>query len=174
MKSNLKCVKDYAKCLKPFPKTMYGILHAGMRKEVTARCSTEDSRNTFIKQMLSIEQTKPIYDGVFFKLVNYYDFTTKNISAEMQLPYICCGLQYILKEMYDTVKRGKSEETAKYLDRSSKTMWEDMIDVAYGKYGEIESCQKELKQTKQIYQSQGTTGNNGIIVPLVRFTKTLN
>lgn len=173
MKRNLKCVKEYAKCLKPLPKTMYGILHAGMKKEVTARCSSDDSRKEFLKQVLISEPTKPMYDAVFFKLVNFYDMTTKNKTAEIQLPYICCGFQYILKEMFETVTKGNSEETARYFDKSIKNMWGDIIDFACGKYSDMAKCRRDLPETEKLYNSQPSTGSNGILVPLIRFTKTL-
>ena len=173
MKSNLKCVKDYAKCLKPLPKTMYGILHAGMKKEVTARCTTQDARKEFVKQVLISEPTKAMYDAIFFKLVNFYDYTTHNKSAELQLPYICCGFQYILKEMFETVSRGNSEETAKYFDKSIKNMWGDVIDFACGKFSDLGKCRKDLPETEKLYNSQPLNGTTGILVPLIRFTKTL-
>lgn len=173
MKRNLKCVKEYAKCLKPLPKTMYGILHAGMKKEVNKRCTSDESRKEFLKHVLLSEPTKPIYDGIFFKLVNFYDFTTRNMTNEMQLPHICCGFQYILREMFDSVTKGNSEETAKYFDRSIKNMWGDIIDFACGKFSDVKICQKELPDAEILYNNQPTNGSNGILVPLIRFTKTL-
>lgn len=123
MKESLKCVKEYGKCMGPLPKTMYSVLYSGLKKETSSRCKSETSRKEFITMSEKIKDVKPQYDGVFFKLRNFYNWATLNITKEDQLQYICCGYQYILPDMYKTAKDLSGEKTAKYLDKAIKNLW---------------------------------------------------
>lgn len=173
MKTSLKCVKEYGKCLKPLPKTMYNILYAGLKKEVTFRCKSEESKKEFVEQSDRTKDAKSQYDGIFFKLTNFYNYATNNLTAEEQLPYICCGYHYIIPDMFKKVSTTTSVKSAKYFDRAIRNLWGDIIDFACGKYKDIDSCTNELPGSKDLYDNQPRTGNSGILIPLIRFTKTL-
>ena len=173
MKDSLKCVKEYAKCLKPLPKTMYGILYSGLKKEVTYRCKNAVSRQEFLDQSNATKTAKAQYDSIFYKLNNFYDYATKNLSADQQLPYICCGYHYIIPEMYKAVSSSSNVAAAKYFDRAIHNLWGDVIDFSCGKYKDLKSCEKELPGSQALYDKQENVGKTGILIPLIRFSKTL-
>lgn len=119
------------------------------------------------------KDAKPQFDGIFFKLTNFYNYATTNLSADQQLPYICCGYHFIIPEMYKTVSTTTSVKSAKYFDRAIRNLWGDIIDFACGKYKDPESCVKQLPGSKELYNKQPQSGDAGILLPLIRFTKTL-
>ena len=173
MKESLKCVKDYGKCLKPLPKTMYNILYAGLKKEVVFRCKSAASRKEFVDQSEATHDSKSQYDGIFFKLTNFYSFATSNMTADKQLPYICCGYHYIIPEMFKSVSAKTSVASAKYFDRAIRNLWGDIIDFACGKYKDVPSCERELPGSQALYDRQPRNGTTGILIPLIRYAKTL-
>ena len=173
MKDNLKCVKEYGKCLKPLPKTMFNILYAGLKKEAISRCSSPASRREFMNQSDATKDAKRQYDEIFFKLTNFYNYATTNLSASQQLPYICCGYHYILPEMFKAVSETSNVSAAKYFERAIRNLWGDIIDFACGKYKDSQSCEKELPGSQDLYNKQPREGKTGILIPLIRYAKTL-
>jgi hypothetical protein len=152
---------------------MFSILYSGLKKEVTFRCKSPASRKEFLDQSNATKNAKSEYDSIFNKLNNFYDYATTNLSADQQLPYICCGYHYIIPEMYKAVSDKSNVAAAKYFDRAIHYLWGDVIDFACGKYKDLKSCHKELPGSHELYDMKAIDGSSGILVKLIKFSKTL-
>lgn len=117
VKNNLKCFKNYGKCMKSLPKTMFNIIYTGARKEVTLRCESSEARNDF-QSMSSTLGPKIHLDRIVEKLTNFFDYTVSNVTKNDQLSYLCCGYHYFNDEMYTAILGSSTESNAKVSDQS--------------------------------------------------------
>ena len=120
-----------------------------------------------------MSSTKDVYDKVVYKLVNYYDFVTVNMSAGKQLPHLCCGYQQFREELFGKIKQLTNEDNARYALQSMQNLFSDLIDFSCGQYSDMKKCTAVLPEATKIYETMRTESEKGIIIPLVRFTRTM-
>jgi len=171
MKSALKCVRSYSKCLKMFPKQMLTIFYNGLRKEVSSRCSSGTARQTFFEQFRKLSPIKSQLDASMHKLANFFNYATKSLKTDEQVENICCGYTVGVNSLLNKIKSTiKSKKLTDYVKQRISNLFGESVDFMCSQYTSVSVCQSRYPQAVSAFeQSSDRFEGFGILKPLMKF-----
>jgi hypothetical protein len=187
---HMRCVKNYGKCLKPFPRQVFSIMIRNMRSLLRETCDTETGRKEFMQHSKCMTKDNTVkLHRLMNKMTVHLNYVWKNTTKEQKIPYMCCSIIIGKEEMERTVnqmcdaaagKEGPSK-TVQYVNRLFNQAVGEAVDLGCGsKYGTEVACRSQISDAgwtalKDVisddnYSEQETS----FLIPVVGITKELD
>ncbi|XP_015787707.1 uncharacterized protein LOC107364786 [Tetranychus urticae] len=154
MFSNLDCIRDFnKKCLKPFPKTLFGMFNHDLRKEMKHRCDKPEGRAEFLKHAECLrhkDKLGPII-GCKNNFIGQLEWITGNVAKSEQTVAACCSFHQAHQCFSDKIEEVchpiTGSGTKEYIDEVIESTVTEAIDYACGKYKTLDHCHEFLDKS---------------------------
>ncbi|XP_015791044.1 uncharacterized protein LOC107367812 [Tetranychus urticae] len=154
MFTNLDCIRDFnKKCLKPFPKTLFGMFGHDLRKELKHRCDKPEGRAQFLKHAECLRHKDKLGPIVQCKnnFIGQLEWITGNVKKEDQTVAACCAFHQAhdcfgakIEEVCHPITGSGTKE---FLDEVLESTVTEAIDYACGKYKNLDQCHQFLDKS---------------------------
>lgn len=156
-KAMLDCLKEYRICLKPFPKTLFGVVVRDARIVLKNVCSPANKKETLghfkCFQKENLERYHHMMHGYTNVVVH---LTRPNVHVEALIGSACCAFQVLAKDSKEMV--GKlcnpltGMQTGEFVVNLVRSFMNSALDISCGKHKSIEVCTELMAQEVALYK----------------------
>lgn len=183
----MQCVREYGKCLKPFPRQVFSILIRNLKGLMKETCDTQDGKQEFMahSRCMTKENLSRVH-RLMNKMTIHLNFVHRNTTKEQKIPYMCCSIILGKREMDATVSQmcgslSGGDKTVEYVNKLYNQAVGEAVDIGCGnKYGSEAACRSIIGDrgweslsdviSDANYQEQETS----FLVPVVGITRELD
>lgn len=155
-------------CLKPFPKTVAGMITRGARKENRMTCSDPEKKSAFVTQLRCIRGSKivPFHDAVD-KYIKKLSEIGRRTPDNKKIDVVCCEYQILRKEIEDKAKRVCTPASVTFLMRMVDGMLREALDFLCYRYQNDNNLCKPIIQEFGVSVPTGEQENKSFLLPLI-------
>lgn len=143
-REQMQCVRGYGKCLKLFPRQIFGMVLGNIRKLFKETCDSESGRQQFLKHSLCLRpEHLPKMHNLIDRFTIQLSYVANNVSKDGKIPYICCAyflnqvhLRKTVSNMCDAIT---GPSTTEYVIGMFNRVVSEAIDLGCGKYRWVEN-----------------------------------
>ena len=167
-------IKDVLKaCLRPFPKTVAGLMVRGARRQIRIRCGDLRDRQAIVHHLSCLRQPGRL--GRLHDLMDLYNrklvYLRDNVTAERMLDLTCCHYFKLRSELIAAATGfGCNAEAVRYLTTLLDEMLRDAIDVACSAFQQDPDggkCAPVLRRTPLPVTSASRKETDAFLLPLI-------
>lgn len=141
----MKQVQAYRSCLPPFPKTIFNVIFASLKKAYKPFCFDLPTMNLALDHLKCIDkETKPYMVDVVDKVTALLNHIGNLSDINQVIPGLCCGTNHFLVEVrdeFDRICKPKSRgDTGEFITNNVKTILSDALDIMCGKFSTTKKC----------------------------------
>lgn len=183
---HMKCVKNYAKCLKPLQRQVFGMMMRNFKTIMRDTCDTQEGKQEFLEhsKCMTKENMARVH-RLLDKATIHMKYILENTTKDQKLPYLCCSLVMGKSEM-DRQVRNMCEsvtgsKTLEYINRLFNQAIGEAVDLGCGnKFGTESSCKQAIGASEWNKLQDVISDNNyreqatSFLVPVIGITQQLD
>ena len=144
----IKEAMSYRPCLKSFPKTIFGLVIANVKKAYKTFCLNPAQMDVALKHLKCLDNsTKSEWIDIGDKITSMLYSVSDMSNINEVIPGLCCGANHLLIECKEDLKKlcaSKAySDSDEFFISFVRTLLADTLDVMCGKFGTPQKCRKE-------------------------------
>jgi len=186
--TTFKCMIEYRKCLKLFPKTYFEIMIKTVKRTMNKICLDPKMKREVLHHLKCLdEETLPLLYTVMDGYTRVLDYVVANLTLSQVIPSLCCGYQYLTDDGLKLIaaecdpKTGVNS-TGPWIMAMINSLSSDAVDLICGGYRSLSVCQARqpeiLSTINQIITESRLPGRPKLpytpVIPLLRLADKLS